>query len=162
MEERYGKGLPANLYDAVTAKGDEALLMEAEEVERLSPQDPRLPMLLALSGVREVAMRISAMDLRLYDAPPGKTFVLGDTPVALSGLSAGFATPLSARLAFVAWPGAGDGTSILDRIEANEAIVDVINRDQVERAASVVVGPDPAILKALKGEARNTGPKLRN
>ncbi len=149
MRERYGQGLPAGLRNALAAKGDEALLMEAEEIERLSPQDPRLPMLLALNGMGEVALRISAMNFYLHDAPPGKTFVLGDTPVALSRLCGAFATPLSARLAFGALPGDGSGTSILERITATPALVDLINKDQAERAAAVVVGPDPVVLRAL-------------
>jgi hypothetical protein len=99
--------------------------------------------------VNEVTMRITPMDQCLYDAPPGKTFVLGDTPVALSGLSAGFATPLSARLAFAAQPASESGTVIRDRAEATETIVDMINQDQAKRSSQVVVGPDPVILKAL-------------
>ena len=77
MRQRYGGGLPADVYPALVQKGDELLLKEAEEIEALSPQDPKLPMLLALSAMESVAMRISSMNLHLHDAPPGKSFVLG-------------------------------------------------------------------------------------
>jgi hypothetical protein len=125
------------------------LLAEAEEIEGLSPQDPKLPMLIALQGMGEVALRVTVMDFLLLDAPHGKTFVLGDAPVALSCLSGGFATPLSSRLALGAWPSDGSGICIRDRRQADAAIVDLINRDQAERAATVVIGPDRETLKAL-------------
>ena len=38
IRKRYGEDLAAGLHSILAAKGDEALLMEAEEVERLSPQ----------------------------------------------------------------------------------------------------------------------------
>jgi hypothetical protein len=125
------------------------LLAEAEEIEGLSPQDPRLPMIDAILAMGEVARRIDAMDLLLVDAPPDKSFVLGDAPVALSGLSAGFATPLSPSLALGAWPNDGSGTYIRNRREADPVVVDLINRDQAERSAVIVVGPDRAVLQAL-------------
>ena len=103
------------LHAALETKGDEALLAEAEEIEGLSPLDPRLPMIDAILAMGEVVRRIDAMDLLLVDAPPGKSFVLGDAPVALSGLSAGFATPLSPSLALCAW----SGTYIRNRREAD-------------------------------------------
>jgi hypothetical protein len=149
IRELFGVQLPGNLHAPLVAKGDESLLAEAMEIEGLSPQDPKLPMQLALAAVDDVAFAIAAMDLLLLDAPPGQTFVLGDAPVPLSRLSAGFATPLSADVALGAWPSTQGGQVIRDRVQADATLVEQINRYQADRANAAVVGPDPGVLKAL-------------
>ncbi len=85
IRERYGEGLPADLHNALVAKGDEVLLAEAEEVDQLSAQDTRLPML-SLEAMGEIGLRISAMNLRFHDAPTSKTFALGDTGCLVSSV----------------------------------------------------------------------------
>lgn len=146
---KFGVALAEDVQGDLVLRGDEALLAEADEIQGYSEQDPRLPMLIALAGVPEVALRYAIMDKVLLDAPAGKRFVLGDTPIALSNGSAGFAVPLTSRLALGSWPNDGSGLVLQDRKTADAATVDLINRDQASRAMKVVVGPDRATLQGL-------------
>ena len=69
MKARFGADATEADYTILKAKGDEGLLVEADEVEGLAPEDPRLPMLIALSAAPQLTQTIVAMDLMLLDAP---------------------------------------------------------------------------------------------
>jgi hypothetical protein len=151
MKKRFATDFPRLLYDLLLAKGLEVLLAEGQQVEDLSPQDHRLPEQLSLSAVCLVANVIATMNLRLLDAPPGSSFVLGDRPLPLRDLALGFDVPLSKSLAFQAWPPrAKDAPVIAERRDASINEIDEINRRQVRRAKRVVIGPDHETLKSLK------------
>ena len=147
IRSRFGVDVPSGTYDALRRMGDEALLEEAAKIDKLSPQDSRLPATDALKGALNVARQILGMDLFLLDSVPGSEFVLGDTPVPLAELGGGFGTPLTSKLAFVALPPTAVPMSVRDAADAS--IVSQVNQDQARRAAGIIVGPSKAVLSAL-------------
>lgn len=149
LRDMYRLEVPEGLHAALAAKGEEALLEEATQIEGLSPQDPQLPSLLALTGVKPLTLEIAKLDLAILEAPPGSTFVLGDTPVPLKDLKAGFATPLTKLIAVGAWPNGEHGLVLRDRKSVSPQTVALVNAHQAEQSQSVVVGPSKAELEAL-------------
>jgi hypothetical protein len=93
------------------------------------------------------------MNLTLLDAPVGKSFVLGDTPMPQSKLERGFRVTLSQSLAVEVLPGPAPKTALARRTAKNSE-VDDINREQWENASEIVIGPDPAALKKLSAKGR--------
>jgi hypothetical protein len=156
VKARFGCDFPPGLWAVLKAKGQEALFDEAEEVFDLQPYDPKMPVQLSLLATDLVTNVIGVQDLWLLDAPTGSAYVLGDHPVPVRLLSRGFDVPLSARLAFQATPTASGRIGGLGRRDATPAEVDEINRRQVARATSVVVGPDRALLESLAVEFRKS------
>jgi Protein of unknown function (DUF4238) len=146
---RFGCDFPLGLWAALRTKGIAALLEEAEKLLDLLPYDPRLPAQLSLAAVELVANCIAVQDLLLLDAPSDSAYVLGDHPVPIRLVSRGFDVPLSSSLAFQATPAAPGSIGGVGRRCANLAEVDEINRHQVARAKSVVIGPSRALLERL-------------
>lgn len=150
LRRRFGFELPEELFEALAAKSVEDLLNEGDEVEKLSPQDPRLPQQIAIEAAGQVAVVIAGMNLALLDAPSGQNFVLGDRAVPHKSLAAGFDVPLSAQLAFQAVP-AGSGAAPFERRRATVAEVEAINGRQFARHQDMMIGSDPATLRAVAG-----------
>jgi len=149
VKARFGCDFPLGLWTALRTKGEAALMEEAEKLLDLLPYDPTLPAQLSLAAVDLVTDRIAVQDLLLLDAPSDSAYVLGDHPVPLRLLSYGFDVPLSSSLAFQAIPVAlGTGAGFARRY-ATLAEVDEINRHQVARAKSVLIGPSRAVLERL-------------
>jgi len=149
VKAQFGCDLPPGLWESLRMKGKEALWEEAEEVFDLYPYDPKLPAQLSLAAVQLVANSIASQDIWLLDAPNGSAYVLGDCPVPLRLLSCGFSVPLSSSLAFQATPVASGKVGGLGRRDATSKEVEEINRQQVARAKSVVIGPDRRLLESL-------------
>ena len=149
VKARFGCEFPLGLWAVLRAKGEVALLEEAEEVLGLLPYDPRLPVQLSLAAVEPVTNCIAVQDLWLLDAPNNSAYVLGDHPVPVRLVDRGFDVPLSSSLAFQATPTASGTVGGLGRRYATLAEVDEINRHQVARAKSVVIGPSLALLERL-------------
>jgi hypothetical protein len=118
----------------------------AAYVGSLSPQDPQLPMTDALRALNPIAKELARMSYEVLDAPAGLTFVLSDTPLAQSQLTAGFVVPLSKAMAVRAFP---SGTPTIGRRQASPLEVAESNTNQWEMAMDIVVGPDTAVLQAL-------------
>lgn len=142
--------MPSVIYQALLAKGPEALLEEWVEVEELQPHDPRLPEQLSIQAITPVANVMALMDMRLLDAPPGASFVLGDRPLPLRSMALGFDVPLSSSLAYQAWPAPLHSPRVLERRIASMQEMNEINRRQAKRAKEVLIGPDKQGLEALK------------
>ena len=149
IRSRFGVELPPNLYDGLINKGFSALLQEADEIEELSPQDPKLHEQLSLEAVELVANAIVVQNLFLLDAPPGTSFVLSDRPLPLHDLSRGFSVALSKTLAFLALPADGEKI-VLGRRTATPEMVNRANREQAQRARSIIIGSDRHVLEALQ------------
>jgi hypothetical protein len=149
IKSRFGVELPPGIYEPLVNKGLSALLQEAGEIESLSPQDQRLPEQISLQAVNLVANAIVVQNLFLLDAPPGKSFVLSDRPLPTRDLSDGFSVALSRTLAFLALPSDGENL-VVRRLTATPEMVDLANREQAQRARSIIIGSDPEILKALQ------------
>jgi hypothetical protein len=147
---RFGCDLPLGLLAALKTKGEARLMEEAEELLDLLPYDPRLPAQLSLTATERVTTTIIVQDLLLLDAPSGSAYVLGDHPVPVRRLGCGFDVPLSSSLAFQATPVASISVAGSARRYATPAEVDEINRHQVARAKSVVVGPSRALLERFQ------------
>lgn len=127
----------------------DAWAAEAAKIKAMSPQDPQLPMteaLLAMGGVNKALMKLS---YELLDAPATSHFVLGDTPLAQSGLEAGFTVPLSKTLAVRAHVPTPGVNPVLTRRTASASEVIASNQSQWAMAAKIVVGPDAAVFTPL-------------
>lgn len=127
------------------ASPDEASA-SAAFVQSLSPQDARLPMTDALLALQPIATELGKLSYEVLDAPSGCSFVLGDTPLAQSQLSAGFVVPLSKTMAVRAYAAP---TPVIGRSVASTQEVQNCNKIQWEMARDIVVGPDAKILQAL-------------
>jgi len=149
VKVQFGCEFPVGLWAVLKAKDEAALWEEAEEVLDLLPYDPRLPVQLSLAAVKPVTNSIAIQDLWLLDAPSGSAYVLGDRPVPLRLVGHGFDVPLSSSLAFRATPTATGTVGGLGRRYATPAEVNEINRHQVARAKSVLIGPSRALLETL-------------
>jgi hypothetical protein len=149
MKSRFGADLPSGLWNILKAKEGLALNEEVEEVLDLQPYDPKLPMQLSLLATDLVNNGNTVQDLWLLDAPAGWAYVLGDHPVPLHSLSAGFDAPLSSGLAFRASPTPPRMTAARGRRSATLVEVQAINLNQKSRAKSVLIGNDRAILDSL-------------
>jgi len=149
FKARYGGELSQELFDILRSKSPEELVAEGDEVESLSPQDPRLPEQFSVLAYDRVAAKISEMRLSLLDAPPGSHFVLGDRAVPLHSVSAGFDVPLSKTLAFQATPHGGG----LPRTRRSATVVEVeeISQRQFARSTGIIIGPDYATIKKAAG-----------
>lgn len=125
---------------------------ELRELEDLSPQDPKLPVQIATLSFDLIAKEICALALVVLDAPAGKHFALGDTPMPQSKLAAGFTVPISKSVALAFSPKV-TGTNAASRRLASAREVTMSNLAQWRDAREVVVGPDPQILRALCHQA---------
>jgi hypothetical protein len=126
----------------------EQLLREAEEVEKLSPENPALPRQLAvdLETIERVFFHMAALRVTILEAPANCFYVLGDTPFPTNLLD-GFTLPLSCRLALLWEPAGTDMFPDWTRRLAVQSEVEDSNRNQVESALKVVVGPTKAVLE---------------
>jgi len=149
MMKRFKAEFQPGFYQVLLAKGAEALLVEAQEVENLSPQDPNLPEQLSIEAVFPVSDSITRMSMHLLDAPPNSAFVLGDHPLPTRSTILGFDVPLSKSLAFQCWPSGTGKKPVRERRQATLQEVQDINRRQATRAKAVVIGPDKKTLEAL-------------
>jgi hypothetical protein len=149
MKTRFGADIPSGLWHILKAKEGAALTEEVMEVLALQTYDPKLPMQLSLLATDIVNRAIAVQDLWLLDAPGRLAYVLGDHPVALHSLGAGFDVPLSSRLAFRASPAAPHTTAVRGRRPATPSEVRNINLNQKSRTRSVLVGNDRALLEGL-------------
>ncbi len=100
---------------------------QLDEILNLSPQDARLPAQDALRAEDIIGREISKMTLELLEAPLGKSFVLGDTPMLQSDLSHGFILPLSKSVALQAKP-ASNSQSTVNRRAATTAEINAANK----------------------------------
>ena len=145
-------GIPSlsalQIYLYMREKSPEELANEVDELTRLSPQDYRLPEQDALRAVPIVCMRLKEMEFTLIDAPSGREFVLGDTPLPQEHLTRQFSVPVSKSLAVIAIPATSRQT-IMARRAASNAEVDTINKIQCDNSLRVVVGSNRAVLSAL-------------
>lgn len=125
----------------------EHLLAQAEEVESLSPHDPRLNQQLAISPktILQVFGKLSNHHVTIIDAPP-IPFILGDTPFAPALLS-GFTLPTSPEIALLWQPGSTDKLPAFTRRPASFAEVDTSNRAQADNALTITMGPSKAVLE---------------
>jgi hypothetical protein len=121
---------------------------ELQECIGLSPQDARLPQQDALQAKSIIASQIDAMSLTVLDAPAGKQFILGDTPLPQADLLAGFSVPLSKNIAVRAQPALKRQIRI-ERQMATLQDVSEINQVQWDNSLHFVIGPEPSILRAL-------------
>jgi hypothetical protein len=137
------------IYALLITMSRDQLMIELQEIEGLSPQDPRLPIQDALRAFRIIACEIDKMNLELLEAPLGKSFVLGDTPLPQEKLNHGFVVPLSKTLALRARPASSGRIPMMKR-QATAGEVDAINKMQYENALKLVIGPDPNVLKKLR------------
>lgn len=126
----------------------EQLASELEELDALSPQDPRLPEHDALRAQSLICAQLKKMEITLLDAPTGCVFLLGDTPMPQHDLQLGFSVPLSQSVAVIAQP-ANTIQATMSRRYATAAEVDAVNRAQWENSLRVIVGPSDALLRAL-------------
>jgi hypothetical protein len=146
---KFHADLPEEVYQLLKAKTEQQLLDEADELEKLSPQAPQLPIQDSVRAVPLVFAKIVAMDMTLLDAPAGRSFVLGDTPLPDYELGQGFSVPLSHVLALKMSP-AGDPAAPLSlRRAATPEEVAEINRIQFENAKRLVIASEAAVLNAL-------------
>ncbi|MFC3182435.1 DUF4238 domain-containing protein [Cypionkella sinensis] len=147
-KQKFGVDLSTAEYQRLLLADPSNLIAEAEEVEHLTPQDPKLPEQISLSAVNNVATQISVLNLFLLDAPKGANYVLSDRPMPLHDLAFGFTVPLSKNLALLAMP--GDGREVIyGRREATPEMVALVNTEQADRMKSVIIGPDRAVLESL-------------
>lgn len=125
----------------------EHLLAQAEEVESLSPNDPRLNQQLAISPETILHMfgKLSNHYVTIIDAPP-IPFILGDTPFA-PALFSGFTLPISSEIALLWQPGSTDKLPDFTRRPALFAEVDTSNRTQADNALTITIGPSKAALE---------------
>ena len=136
-------------YNIMIVKPPEQLAQELNELSGLSPQDPRLPEQEALYAKPLICAQLQKMEFTLLDVPPGREFVLGDTPIPQENLTVrDFSVPISKSVAVFARPAAAPQT-MMARRTATEAEVDAINKIQWDNSLHIVVGPTKAVLAAL-------------
>lgn len=135
-------------YNIIITISPEQLAQELNELNELSPQDFRLPEQEALRAKPVICSQLQKMEFTLLDTPPGREFVLGDTPIPQQNLSHGFSVPTSRSVAVFAKP-ATTPQARMARRTATKAEVDAINKTQWENSLYVVVGSSKAALAAL-------------
>ena len=141
-------------HEILTASNEEDLLEQADEIQGMSPQDPRLPALMAIEAFPRVSQAIQAMDLILLDAPAGSEFILGDMPVPLEKLGAnGFATPLSKHVAIVALPRRSPTHLVRDRRHTSVTIVNQINAAQFAHTRTGIVGSSKTLVERVANQS---------
>jgi hypothetical protein len=147
-----GFGIPAvaagEMYRYLRTVDRNRLQHELEELNRLSEQDPQLPIQDALRAKPQIAQALRSMTFTLLDAPSGCAFILGDTPLPQELLRHGFSVPLSKSLALISAP-SNSSQAIMARRIATQAEVDAVNRIQWENSLHFVVGPNAAAFAAL-------------
>lgn len=136
------------IYSLMVAKLPEQLAQELDELNKLSPQDPRLPEQDALRATPIICAQLQEMEFTLLDAPLGKEFVLGDTPLPQDHLSHQFSVPISKLVAVFARP-ATTPQAIMTRQTATQAEVDAVNKTQWDNSLHIVVGSSKAVLATL-------------
>ena len=146
---KFRANLPQETYQSLKAKTPEQLLEEAQVLEGLSPQDPQLPIQDSVRAVPLVCKCIVTMDMTLLDAPPGASFVLGDTPLPDYELGNGFTVPLSSILALKVASARNPAVPSSFRRVALAAEISAINQTQFDNAKRIVIGADHAVLAAL-------------
>ncbi len=149
IRSRFGVDLPYDTYGQLLAQGLPDLIAEAENIQSMTPWDPRLPEEISLEAVDFVAKRIITCNLILLDAPPGANYVLSDRPMPAKDALVGFTVPLSRSLAFLALPTTEQEDIALVRRDATPEQVGWVNKEQKQRAKSIIVGPDKETLSAL-------------
>jgi hypothetical protein len=138
----------AELFKYLNTRSPAQLRLEMDELNRLSEQDPQLPIQDALRATQQITQMISQMTFTLLDAPPGSAFILGDTPLPQEHLGQGFTVPLSKSLALEATPGNSPQTTMPRRVATTPEVA-AANRTQWENALHLVVGPSAAVFKTL-------------
>ncbi|HXP23763.1 MAG TPA: hypothetical protein VN807_06460, partial [Candidatus Sulfotelmatobacter sp.] len=131
-----------------STKTSEQLRVEFVEAEGLSPQDPKLPIQDAMRAFGLIGNVVRSLSLTILDAPAATNFVLGDTPMPQNELALGFTIPTSKSVALCFAPVAIAGVAPFRRA-ASPAEVRASNVTQWRDARKVVVGPDPAALRAF-------------
>jgi Protein of unknown function (DUF4238) len=139
------------IYDAWQLLPQEELIRQAAVLGTLSPQDPMLPYVYALSAWTDVFLDFAMYQVEILDAPPGYSFVLADTPMPQSGARGGFSVPLSLAVAVVARLEPGEQPTIV-RKAAKRYEVWAVNQEQWDRHKTIVVG-DKSVLAALNTES---------
>lgn len=80
------------------------------------------------------------------EAPPRQYFLLGDTPFP-PGMLTGFTLPVSSSLALIWQPGGTEMLTDWSRRLATELEVNQSNRQQIDNALKVAIGPTKAALE---------------
>lgn len=137
-----------DFYVLLTSRTQEQLASELADLHSLSPQSSQLPVQEAILAAPLIKEIIEALELSLVDAPSGKAFVLGDTPLPQSDLSNGFTVPLSKSLAVIAIPSTATQNAVTRR-DATPAEVEDINTTQANNALQVIIGPSADLLSKL-------------
>lgn len=141
---------PLMVYEEIHAKTHEELSVELEEIKSWSPQSQELAETDTLGAFVTVCNRLHGFHMRLLDIRGNEgAYVLGDTPVPQDSLANGFTVSLSRRLAVAAFEAPKGQRPAIERCFATTDEIAVINRDQWDRHAKLIVGESRAVLKAL-------------
>jgi hypothetical protein len=124
----------------------EQLIAECQNLHELSPQSHELPIQDAILAEDKIFSLLSGMEVRLLSAPVDNYFILGDTPLEQSNLSAGFYLPLSKKYAIAAAQSCCASPVIIPDI-CTLNVLDAINKQQFDNALQHVVGPCKAQLE---------------
>jgi hypothetical protein len=138
----------AAIHAQLMARSEESLLEEFDEVQALSPRDPKLPATDAIRALPAILAKIEPLKLTIVHAPTGTDFVLGDTPLPQSELARGFSMPISKSTATIA-AGTWSANSRITRRAASVAEVEAINREQWNNALKITLGSNANTLSAL-------------
>lgn len=143
---RFGAAIEEPEYNLLKGATRDQLEAVALHIIELQPYDINLPQTDALLSTRQIFEVLRQMKCCLVHAAPGATYVLSDRPTPASALSSGFTIPISAQAALEFLPGVAGGRS---ERTATAAELTTINEGQASQTKSVLVGPDPAQLRAL-------------
>lgn len=128
-------------YEQAKLSSEADLLMQAEEVQHLAPTDPALPQQIAVTSetIERVLFAWRNHIVTIIDAPPGETFLLGDTPFSAQSLDE-FIVPISSATALLWQPG-NTPFEPWTRRAATPEEVERSRRAQIDNAREVTVGP---------------------
>jgi hypothetical protein len=137
------------MFFALKTSTPEALELELQELEKLTPHDPQLPHTEALKALSLIEGQLATMDLFVLDAAPPLEFVLGDTPLPQNDLWKGFVVPIARTVALGFQPAQHAGAPTCTRRAATPADVAASNQWQFQNSAKVTIGSNEALLNAL-------------
>lgn len=137
------------MFTELKMRAPEALTLEFQELEQLTPHDPQLPHTEALKALSKIEGQLATMDLFVLDAASPLEFVLGDTPVPQNDLCKGFVVPIARTVALSFQPTQSTIAPTCMRRAATQADVAASNQWQFQNAAKVTIGSDAPLLNAL-------------
>jgi hypothetical protein len=129
----------------------EQLISEVIEIENMTPQDPNLPQQLSIDSetIERVFFHLCEHNITILDAPPGVSFILGDTPFP-PNLSAGFCIPLSSKVALLWEPGEDIKLPEWTRRMATVDEVHMTNQLQFNQALKLIIGSSRELLEKYR------------